>query len=117
MGNANILCLIHHGEIEDHLLGLRNCCRQRCKELRVCDQTTRLEPSSNALEDRPQHLTLCLWEPCLSAETSNIAVCVPIPQLPGIDHLLPLCEQEMLAELVTLDRTRGLADEFAYDLA
>jgi hypothetical protein len=49
----------------------------------------------------------------LSAKPSHIAIGVPTRQLPGIDHLFPFGEQEMLTELVTADCNRRLADQLA----
>ena len=68
-----------------------------------------LQPGTNALEDRPQHLALRLRQPRLSAEARDIAIRLPSLQLPRIDHLLPFGQQEMQAELVAAHGTRGLA--------
>ena len=43
MGDADILRLIHHREVEDHLLGLRDRCRKRGKQRRAGDQPARLQ--------------------------------------------------------------------------
>src|SRR5262245_1653943 len=109
MGDADILRLVHHREVEDHLLGLGDRRGKRGKQLRVSDQPAGLQPSSNAHEDGPQHFALRLRQSRLSAEAGNIAIYLPVLQLPGVDYLLPFCEQEMLAELVTTDRIRGFA--------
>ena len=75
-----------------------------------------LQPGTNALEDRPQHLALRLRQPGLSAEPRDIAIRLPVLQLPCIDHLLPFGEKKMLAEFVAADGIRGLSHQFAYDL-
>ena len=117
VGDADVLRLVHDREVEHHLLGLRDRRRERGEQLRVGDQPARLQPGTNALEDGPQHLALRFREPRLSAEARDIAIRLPVLQLPGIDDLLPFREQEMLAELVTANRARGLAHQFAYNLA
>jgi hypothetical protein len=63
----------------------------------------RTEPRSDLLEDRPQDPALSLGELGLSSEPGDVAVGVPLLELPGVDDLLPLCQQEVLAELMTAD--------------
>src|SRR5262249_17755972 len=49
MSDTNILCLVHHREIEDHLLGFRDCCRKRREQLGMRDQALRLQARTDAL--------------------------------------------------------------------
>ena len=64
-----------------------------------------------------KHLALRLREPRLPAEARDIAIRLPVLQLPRIHHLLPFGEQKMQAELVAADGTRGLFQQLAHDLA
>lgn len=90
MDDANVLRFIDHREVEDHLLILRDYDSQRAEQLRLCDQLARTQPSPNPLEDRPQHPALCFLKPCLSAEVRDIAIPLPVLQLPGINPPAPI---------------------------
>ena len=76
-----------------------------------------LQPGTNALEDRPQHRALRLREPRLSAEPRDIAIRLPVLQLPRIHHLLPFGEEKMQAELVAAHGARSLLHQLAHYLA
>ena len=117
MGDADILRFVHDREVKDCVLALRDRGCQCAEHLRMSDQLARFQPGTNALEDRPQHHALCLLEPSLSAETRDIAILLPVLQLPGINHLLPFGEEKMQAELMSANGTRGLLQQLADNLA
>ena len=117
VGDADILRLVHDREVEHHVLALRDRRCQRGEQLRVGDQLARLQAGTNALEDRPQHLALGFRQSRLSAEAGDIAIRLPVLQLPGIHHLLPFRQQEMQAELVTAHRIRGLLHQLAQNVS
>jgi hypothetical protein len=52
-----------------------------------------------------------LREPRLATQPGHVAICLPGLQLPGIDDLLPLGEQEVLAEFVPADRLRRVLQQ------
>ena len=112
MGDAEVLRLVHDREVERRtFLLFAIAAASDVNMLGVSDQLARLQPGANALEDRPQHRALRLRQPRLSAEPRDIAIRLPVLQLPGIDHLLPFGEQKMQAELVAADGTRGLLQQ------
>jgi hypothetical protein len=58
---------------------------------------------SDTLEHGPQQGTFSLRKSGLASQPPYIAVCLPAIQLPCIDHVLPLTEQEAVAESVIFD--------------
>jgi hypothetical protein len=117
MGDADVLRLVDDREVEDDILALRDRNGQGTEQLGVSSQLPLTQPGTNALEDRPQHRSLRLRQPCLSAEARDIAVRLPALQLPRIHHLLPFGEQKMQAELVATHGFGGFLHQLAHDLA
>ena len=74
MRDADVLRLVHDGEVEGRILaaGQRGC--QRGEHPGVGDQLPRLQPAANPLEDGPQHRALRLRQPGLAAEAGDIAI-------------------------------------------
>ena len=104
--DAEVLRLVHHGEVEGRVLAFGKRCGQRREHARTGDDLPRQQAGSDPLEDRPQDRPLRLGQPRLSTEPGDVAVGLPGVQLPRINDLLPLGQQEMRAELVV--RPRGL---------
>ena len=82
------------------MLALDNIGRQLRKERGLGEQGTGVQGAADTRKNRPQEHALLFREPGFAAQTRNIAILLPACQLPRIDHLLPFCEQKLLAEFV-----------------
>src|SRR5262245_52655996 len=80
------------------------------------DHVARLQPGASSLEDGPQHNTLRLRKARLSAEARDIAICLPVLQLPCVHAVLPFRQQEALAELMTGHGSRSVSHQLAQHL-
>ena len=65
-------------------------------------------------EDRPEYGPLLLGQTRLAAKPRDIAVVLPSLELPRVDHPIPLGPEERRAELVPLDKPRGLVQQLPY---
>ena len=74
-------------------------------------QSPVLELEPNTLENRPEHDPLLLRQTCLPAQPHDVTICLPRVQLPGVNNLLPLHDQEMQAKLVSIDFSRGIFEK------
>ena len=84
---------------------------QRREHLRPGDLALSFQAFPDPLEDGPQHLALGFGQPCLAAEACDIAIGLPALELPGVDHLFPLRQQEMRTELVSTHRRAGIPNQ------
>lgn len=75
-----------------------------------------MQTGTHPLEDGPQHCALRFRYSCFSPEAHDIAISLPICQLPRIHHLLPLGEEKSHAKLMTGHRARSLLHQLAHDL-
>ncbi len=76
----------------------------------------RREARADLLEQRPEDCPLSLWEPRFSTEARDISIRLPGIQLPRINDLLPLGQQEPPTELVALSTFAGGPQQLVDDL-
>src|SRR4051812_3333783 len=74
VGDTDILRLVNDRKIKNHLLGLGYRGRQRCEQLRICNQLASLQVRSHKLEDGPQYLSLSFWEPRFPPKAGDIPI-------------------------------------------
>jgi hypothetical protein len=99
LGHANILRLVHEGEIERRPFPVREMGGQPAEHIRSGHRTPGSQPGRNPVEDRPQRTTPSLRQASLPSQTPDVMVLFPRCQLPGIHHLLPLLERDLLGLL------------------
>ena len=100
MGHAHVLGLVDHREMERRVAAAPDGGGDLAEYLRQSDYTLCGKTGADLLEDRPQKGALGFGQTRLAAKAAHVAIRLPGVELPGIDHLLPLGQQEVRAELV-----------------
>ena len=114
-GDADVLRLVHHDEVEGRLLAARQLGGQSAEHRCARDHGHLLAGRRAPLEDGPQRSALRLRQPGLSAQALDVAIRLPAVQLPRIDHLFPFGKQKGQAELLT-GHLAGCGGQQASDL-
>ncbi len=85
--------------------------RDATEQIGPCDGLAFGQTGPHALENRPQDLALLAADAGLAAEPGDIAVVLPSRELPRVDDLAPLADQEPRREPVPLNLRSGLAQQ------
>ena len=109
-GDPDILRLVDDDEIERGFVG-GHVRRDTTEQIRPRDGLAFGKTRPHALENRPQDLALLAADAGLAAEPGDIAVVFPTRELPRVDDLAPLADQEPRREPVPLDLRGGLAQQ------
>src|SRR5690606_8132042 len=75
--HVDILCLVHHGEVERSRLACSEIPCHYPKDHRGCEECSRLKSLASAREDLPEHCALLLAESSLAPEAGDVAVALP----------------------------------------
>lgn len=100
MRHAHVLGLVDHREMERRVAAARDSGGDLAEYFGQRDHTLRGKTDADLLEDRPQTGALGFGQTRLAAKAADVAIRLPGVELPGVDHLLPLGQQEVRAELV-----------------
>ena len=107
LSDTDVLGLVHDGEVERRIPAILELPGEQAEHAGPSHQTPVPKFGLDLLNDGPERRTLLHGQARLASKPSDIAIGVPAIQLPCVNDVLPLAQQESEAEPARLPLAGG----------